>query len=75
MAPRRATSGGRGNCGNNLRNMRLKNYKDDLKRRLRDPEYAAEYLAQALAGDDSAAFLIALKDVAEAWGGWLGAWV
>jgi DNA-binding phage protein len=55
--------------------MRLKNYKDDLKRRLRDPEYAAEYLAQALAGDDSAAFLIALKDVAEAWGGWLGAWV
>jgi probable addiction module antidote protein len=49
--------------------MRLKNYKDDLNRRLRDPEYAAEYLAQALAGNDSAAFLLALKDVVEAGGG------
>ena len=49
--------------------MRLKNYKDDLAKRLRDPEYAAEYLAQVLAGKDSAAFLIALKDVVEASGG------
>ena len=49
--------------------MRLKNYKDDLKKRLGDPEYAAEYLAQVLADKDSAAFLIALKDVVEAGGG------
>lgn len=49
--------------------MRLKNYKDDLNQRLRDPEYAAEYLAQVLAEKDSAAFLIALKDVVEASGG------
>jgi probable addiction module antidote protein len=49
--------------------MRLKNYKDDLKRRLGDPVYAAEYLAQVLAEKDSAAFLIALKDVVEAGGG------
>ena len=43
--------------------MRLQNYKADLLKRLRDPEYAAEYLAQVLAEKDSAAFLIALKDV------------
>jgi probable addiction module antidote protein len=49
--------------------MRLKDYKDDLTQRLRDPEYAAEYLAQVLAEKDSAAFLIALKDVVEASGG------
>jgi len=49
--------------------MRLKNYKDDLKQRLGDPSYAAEYLAQVLGEKDSAAFLIALKDVVEAGGG------
>jgi probable addiction module antidote protein len=49
--------------------MRLKNYKDDLKKRLADSEYAAEYLAQVLKEKDSAAFLIALKDVVEAGGG------
>lgn len=49
--------------------MRLKNYKADLLKRLEDPNYAAEYLAQALAEKDSAAFLIALKDVVEAGGG------
>ena len=49
--------------------MRLKNYKDDLYERLRDPEYAAEYLAQALAEKNNAAFMIALKDVVEARGG------
>lgn len=49
--------------------MRLRNYKDDLKKRLGDSEYAAEYLAQVLAEKDSAAFLIALKDVVEAVGG------
>lgn len=49
--------------------MRLKKYKNDLNRRLRDPEYAAEYLAQVLADNDSTTFLIALKDVVEAGGG------
>ena len=64
-----ATSAGPMTCGNNLPNMRLKNYRDDLLKRLRDPEYAAEYLAQVLAEKDNAAFLIALKDVVEASGG------
>jgi probable addiction module antidote protein len=49
--------------------MRLKNYKADLLKRLSDPEYAAEYLAQVLAEKDNEAFLIALKDVVEAHGG------
>ncbi len=49
--------------------MRLKNYKDDLSQRLRDTEYAAEYLAQVLAEKDNATFLIAFKDVVEAGGG------
>ena len=49
--------------------MRLKNYKTDLLKRLADPGYAAEYLAQVLAEKDSGAFLIALKDVVEAGGG------
>ena len=49
--------------------MRLKNYKADLLKRLGDPEYAADYLAQVLAAKDSEAFLIALKDVVEARGG------
>jgi probable addiction module antidote protein len=68
-AASRATSAARKNCGDNLRNMRLKNYKADLLKRLEDPHYAAEYLAQVLAEKDSAAFLIALKDVVEAGGG------
>jgi DNA-binding phage protein len=54
---------------NETQNMRLKNYKVDLQKRLRDPGYATEYLAQVLAEKDSAAFLIALKDVDEAVGG------
>ena len=49
--------------------MRLKNYKADLLKRLEDPNYAAEYLARVLAEKDSAAFLIALKDVVAASGG------
>jgi probable addiction module antidote protein len=52
-----------------MRKLRLNNYKDDLLERLRDPEYAAEYLAQVLAEEDSDAFLLALKDVVEAYGG------
>ncbi len=49
--------------------MKLKSYKDGLKKRLGEPGYAAEYLAQVLAEKDRAAFLIALKDVVEAGGG------
>ena len=49
--------------------MRLKNYKEDLLERLKNPDYAAEYLAQVLAEKDKAAFLVALKDVVEASGG------
>ena len=49
--------------------MRLKNYRQDLLERLADPSYAADYLAQVLAEQDKAAFLIALKDVVEASGG------
>ena len=49
--------------------MRLRSYREDLLKRLRDPKYAAEYLGQLLAEKDSAAFLIALKDVVEAGGG------
>lgn len=49
--------------------MRLKNYRDDLLKRLSAPEYAAEYLGQVLAERDGAAFLIALRDVVEASGG------
>ena len=52
-----------------MTNMRLINYRDNLLKRLEDPRYAAEYLAQGLAEKDSAAFLIALKDVVEAGGG------
>lgn len=49
--------------------MRLKSYKENLLKRLEDPRYAAEYLEQVLAEKDSAAFLVALKDVVEAGGG------
>ena len=49
--------------------MRLKSYRDDLLKRLSDPEYAAAYLAEVLAQRDGAAFLIALKDVVDASGG------
>lgn len=49
--------------------MRLKNYREDLVERLKEPDYAAEYLAQVLAQNDKAAFLVALRDVVEATGG------
>ena len=49
--------------------MRLKNYREDLLERLKDADYAAEYLAQVLAEKDKATFLVALKDVVEATGG------
>jgi probable addiction module antidote protein len=49
--------------------MKLKSYKDDLLKELQDPEYASEYLAQALETGDQATFLLALRDVVEAGGG------
>jgi probable addiction module antidote protein len=49
--------------------MRLRNYRNDLIKRLRDPEYAAEYLTAVLAEKDREAFLVALKDVVDASGG------
>ena len=49
--------------------MKLKSYKDDLLKELRDPEYASDYLAQALESGDQATFLLALRDVVEAVGG------
>lgn len=49
--------------------MKTKKFKKDLLKELRNPEFAAEYLAQVLAEHDYDAFLIALKDVVEATGG------
>jgi probable addiction module antidote protein len=49
--------------------MKLRSYKNDLLQELKDPEYAAAYLAQALESEDQATFLLALRDVVEAGGG------
>ena len=46
-----------------------KNYTDDLRTRLKDPAYAAEYLNAVLQDDEEGAcevFLLALRDVAMA---------
>ena len=43
--------------GWSLINMRLRNYREDLLQRLKNPDYAAEYPAQVLAEKDRAAFL------------------
>jgi probable addiction module antidote protein len=46
-----------------------RNYHEDLLERLKDPEYAAGYLAAALEEEDlPEVFLLALRDVAEARG-------
>jgi probable addiction module antidote protein len=48
---------------------RTKSYEVDLHERLRDPEYAMEYLRAALEDEDEhadAVFLLALRDVAQA---------
>lgn len=45
------------------------NYHDDLLERLKDPDYAADYVAAVLEERDSPeAFLLALRDVAQARG-------
>lgn len=43
-------------------------YREDLLRRLKEPQFAAGYLSKCLE-DDEATFLVALRDVAEAHGG------
>jgi len=43
-------------------------YREDLLRRLQNPEFAAGYLSKCLE-DDEATFLVALHDVADAHGG------
>jgi probable addiction module antidote protein len=45
-----------------------KSYHESLLEDLRDPQEAAAYLTAALAEGDSATFLLALRDVAEAKG-------
>lgn len=52
--------------------MPTKSYDSFLIEELRDPELAASYLSEALRGDSMEAFLIALRNVAQARGG-LGA--
>lgn len=52
--------------------MATKSYDNLLIEELRDPELAAGYLSEALRGDSMEAFLIALRNVAQARGG-LGA--
>jgi probable addiction module antidote protein len=49
--------------------MKLISYKQGLLKELKDPEYAAAYLAHALESEDQATFLLALRDVVEAGGG------
>jgi probable addiction module antidote protein len=53
--------------------IKVKNYKKHLLEQLQNPEEAAAYLNAALHDDDPHAFLLALRDVAEAQGGlgWL----
>lgn len=51
----------------------FRNFEDGLKERLSDPEYSREYLAVALEeyeeDGNTQAFLLALRDVTEAYGG------
>ena len=46
--------------------METEDYRPGLLRRLRDPRYAAGYLAEVLEHESGEAFLIALADVLEA---------
>ena len=49
--------------------MKVKNYKKHLLKQLKKPKEAAAYLNAALQDDDPHAFLLALRDIAEAQGG------
>ena len=44
-------------------------FKDYLLKKLQDPEFALDYLNEALEDEDQRVFLIALKNVLEAQGG------
>ena len=46
--------------------MKTKDYKLGLLKRLKDPEYAAGYLADVLESESQEAFLIAVKNVLDA---------
>ncbi len=48
--------------------MATADYKDGLSNRLQDPEYASEYLNEALKEDSQELFMLALRDVATAMG-------
>ena len=48
--------------------MKKREYYEDLMGRLKDPDYAIGYLNTALEDTDKDVFLLALRDVAEAWG-------
>ena len=48
--------------------MKNKNYKIELLKRLKDPEYAAGYLADVLESESQEAFLIAVKNTLDARG-------
>lgn len=45
---------------------RARSYKTGQLKRLKDPSYAAEYVNAAIEAGDNAAFLLALRNVAEA---------
>ena len=49
--------------------MPIKDYNDFALEKLQDPELAAEYLSSALDGGTLDEFLLALRNVAEAYGG------
>jgi len=49
--------------------MKKHSYKEDLQHRLKNKEYALEYLNLCLADEDPGVFLIALHDVIEAHAG------
>ena len=49
--------------------MSVPNYKDDLHKDLKNPIFALKYLNACLDDGDHGVFLLALRDVAEAYGG------
>lgn len=49
--------------------MKLVSYKEHLLKELKDPEFAAMYIAQAIETGEQETFLTALRDVVEACGG------
>jgi probable addiction module antidote protein len=48
---------------------RSRDFRDYLLENLKDPKEAVAYLNAALEDDDRRVFLLALRDVADAWGG------